>query len=145
MLLTIFRHRLGVSYESHFFGAVGGMLSAFLFRHRDPMPARKVYSWERETEEDEDPVIGDLWKPEYEQKAFSLSAAFQLSWISIGVGRYKALKIHRLKRPLTPTFIVQNALFTQPPDRRLNNTPADPFNTELIANQLVSIDVVEWT
>ena len=61
MLLTIFPGDPGVSFESHFFGALGGALSAYVFRNRDPKPARKRYSWESELEE-EDPVIGDQWR-----------------------------------------------------------------------------------
>lgn len=62
MLLTIFPREPGVSYEYHFFGAVGGVLSALLMRRSDPKPARKVYSWEMEGEEEEDPIIGDEWR-----------------------------------------------------------------------------------
>ncbi|MGI9288247.1 MAG: rhomboid family intramembrane serine protease [Pseudomonadales bacterium] len=62
MLLTIFPRDPEISFEYHFFGAAGGVLAALLFRHWDPLPQRKVYSWDYESEEDEDPVIGDLWK-----------------------------------------------------------------------------------
>ena len=41
---------------------MGGALSAVLFRHWDPLPERKVYSWEREEDGEEDPIIGDEWK-----------------------------------------------------------------------------------
>ena len=61
MLLTIFPGDPGVSFESHFFGALGGALSAYMYRNLDPKPARKHYSWESETDE-EDPVIGDQWR-----------------------------------------------------------------------------------
>lgn len=62
MVLTIFPRDPQVSFEYHFFGAVGGVLAALLFRAYDPQPLKKVYSWDFEAEEEEDPVIGDLWK-----------------------------------------------------------------------------------
>lgn len=64
MLITILPSEPGISYESHFFGAVGGVLAALALRHRDPLPARKRYSWENEsaTDSEEDDIIGDEWK-----------------------------------------------------------------------------------
>lgn len=57
MLMSIFPGEPGISYELHLFGAMMGVLMAFLMRHRDPLPERKRYSWEDENEEDldEDP------------------------------------------------------------------------------------------
>ncbi|UCH40326.1 MAG: rhomboid family intramembrane serine protease [Gammaproteobacteria bacterium] len=43
-----------VSFESHLGGALVGLVSAFLLRHRDPEPRRKQYSWEREDTGDDD-------------------------------------------------------------------------------------------
>ena len=54
MVWTIFPQEPGISYESHFFGAVFGVLAAFLFRDRDPRPPEKKYSWEDEETESED-------------------------------------------------------------------------------------------
>ena len=48
MLLTVLPHEPGVSWQSHLGGALGGILSALLFRHADPVPPRKLYSWELE-------------------------------------------------------------------------------------------------
>lgn len=62
MLLTIFPRDPQVSFEYHLFGAVGGVLAALLFRHWDPKPRTKTYSWDFESDDEEDPVIGDLWK-----------------------------------------------------------------------------------
>ncbi len=62
MVMTIFPRDPGISYEAHFFGAVGGTLAALLFWRNDPRPKIKKYAWEGE--EREDPVIGDLWKQE---------------------------------------------------------------------------------
>jgi len=68
MLMTIFPRAPGVSFESHLFGALTGILCAFLFRHWDPKPVRKTYAWQQQGDEDElpvdeeDPVIGDQWK-----------------------------------------------------------------------------------
>lgn len=68
MLLTILPSDPGVSFESHFFGAVAGTLCAFAFRDRDPRPMRKRFSWERNPDEhgdqEDDPIIGDQWKAE---------------------------------------------------------------------------------
>ncbi len=68
MVLTIFPRDPQISFESHFFGAMGGVLAALLFRSYDPQPLKKVYSWDFESEEEEDPVIGDLWKKRLNEK-----------------------------------------------------------------------------
>lgn len=57
MLITVLPHEPGVSWQSHLGGAVAGVLSALLFRHADPVPPRKRYSWELEDEAGEaDPL-----------------------------------------------------------------------------------------
>ncbi len=55
-----------ISFEAHFFGAVGGALSVLLFRHQDPKPPKKVYEWERAgySTDDED----EYWKIGYSDK-----------------------------------------------------------------------------
>lgn len=50
MVMTIFPREEGVSFEYHLAGAVAGVLAAVLWRRRDPLPARKKYSWELEEE-----------------------------------------------------------------------------------------------
>lgn len=50
MLLTIFPHEAGVSWESHLGGAMAGVLAAFVFRRSDPMLPKRKYSWEIEEE-----------------------------------------------------------------------------------------------
>lgn len=67
MLLTIFPRDPGISYEYHFFGALGGALCAIGFRHWDPKPIQNVFPWESDSEnntvlEEEDPIIGEQWK-----------------------------------------------------------------------------------
>jgi membrane associated rhomboid family serine protease len=54
MVWTIFPQEPGISFESHFFGAVCGVVAAFLFRDRDPHPPEKKYNWEEEDFEDDD-------------------------------------------------------------------------------------------
>jgi membrane associated rhomboid family serine protease len=54
MVWTIFPQEPDISYESHFFGAVTGVLAAFLFRDRDPAPPVKTYDWEGDESESED-------------------------------------------------------------------------------------------
>ncbi|WP_196140806.1 rhomboid family intramembrane serine protease [Aliikangiella sp. G2MR2-5] len=53
-----------ISFESHFFGAVGGVMSAFLFRNLDPKPQRKVYEWEGDEEKGE----SDIWREQSESQ-----------------------------------------------------------------------------
>lgn len=50
MLLTVLPQEPGVSWQSHLGGALAGVVAAVLFRHRDPRPARRRYSWEIEEE-----------------------------------------------------------------------------------------------
>ena len=50
MLLTILPGDPQISWEAHLFGALCGVISAVLWRKRDPMPARKKYSWDLEDE-----------------------------------------------------------------------------------------------
>ena len=50
MLLTVLPREAGVSWQSHLGGALGGVLAAWWFRHRDPLPPRRRYSWEIEDE-----------------------------------------------------------------------------------------------
>jgi len=49
----------GISFESHLFGALSGILAAITLRHRDPPAPRKRYAWEDEDEEDA-PLPGDM-------------------------------------------------------------------------------------
>ena len=51
MIWSIFPQEPGISYEGHFFGAFIGVLAAFLFRDRDPLPPVKEYKWENEDAE----------------------------------------------------------------------------------------------
>ena len=60
MIWGIFPRDPAVSFESHFFGALIGLVLAFMLRNHDPRPPEKRYSWEDKTEED--PIIGDDWK-----------------------------------------------------------------------------------
>jgi membrane associated rhomboid family serine protease len=57
MVATIFPQQPGISHESHFFGAVMGVIAAFVFRHRDPALPEKTYDWER-------PSAGEPWAEE---------------------------------------------------------------------------------
>lgn len=69
MVLTILPRDPGVSFESHFFGALAGAILAYLMRNLDPKPLRTRYAWEQAPgadpeDEADDPVIGDQWKLE---------------------------------------------------------------------------------
>ena len=61
MLLSVFPSEPNISFESHSFGALGGLLSAWLFKSWDLPPARR-YSWDIEPETDDNVAIGDAWK-----------------------------------------------------------------------------------
>ncbi|MBY5920527.1 rhomboid family intramembrane serine protease [Ferrimonas balearica] len=64
MIYSVFPREPGISYESHFAGAVAGIAAALLWWRNDPMPPVKRYDWEgeAEAEPDDDDVIGDLWQ-----------------------------------------------------------------------------------
>jgi len=44
-----------ISFETHLFGALMGVVCAVVFRNRDPKPAERKYSWEIEQEETDKP------------------------------------------------------------------------------------------
>jgi hypothetical protein len=48
MIWGIFPYDPEISYESHFFGAVIGVVLAIVLKNRDPAPPAKKYSWEEE-------------------------------------------------------------------------------------------------
>jgi len=52
MIWGIFPLKPGISFESHFFGAIIGVVLAIVLRNRDPVPLEKKYSWEDETVEE---------------------------------------------------------------------------------------------
>ena len=51
MLMTVLPREVGVSWQAHLGGALGGLLGALLWRRADPVAARRRYSWEIEEEE----------------------------------------------------------------------------------------------
>lgn len=60
MTMTIFPREEYISFEYHFFGALAGVIAAFLWRSVDPLPPVKPYRWELVNEDD--PVIGNEWQ-----------------------------------------------------------------------------------
>lgn len=48
MIWGVFPLAAGISFEYHLFGAIAGILCAFLLRYRDPLPERQRYDWEDE-------------------------------------------------------------------------------------------------
>lgn len=52
MVYTVLPGDPGISWEYHLFGALTGLVAAFLLHGVDPMPEPRQYSWEREDEED---------------------------------------------------------------------------------------------
>ena len=63
MIWGIFPREPGISFESHLFGALLGVVLAFLLRNRDPRPPERRYSWEDDVEDTTDPAIGGAWRP----------------------------------------------------------------------------------
>ncbi|WP_298441066.1 rhomboid family intramembrane serine protease [uncultured Ferrimonas sp.] len=63
MLYGVLPRDPSVSFESHLFGGVGGVLAALWYGRADPLPPRKRYQWEQS---DDDPTDG-LWQQEPEQ------------------------------------------------------------------------------
>jgi membrane associated rhomboid family serine protease len=57
MIWGIFPSEPGISFESHFFGAVIGVVLAIVFKNRDPAPLEKTYSWEDETGEEANETV----------------------------------------------------------------------------------------
>jgi membrane associated rhomboid family serine protease len=64
MVATIFPQQPGISYESHFFGALMGVIAAFVFRHREPALPEKTYDWEHPPADDSQPVTNDTRREE---------------------------------------------------------------------------------
>ena len=54
MIWGLLPTRPGISYESHFFGAMIGLLLAVLLRNLDPYTPEKKYSWEEDENIDSD-------------------------------------------------------------------------------------------
>ena len=52
MVWGIFPNEPGISYESHFFGAMFGIILAILLRNYDPNIPEKEYNWEEDNEDD---------------------------------------------------------------------------------------------
>lgn len=52
MIWGIFPNEPGISYESHFFGAMIGVILAILLRNYDPNSPEKEYNWEEDDEDD---------------------------------------------------------------------------------------------
>ena len=62
MIMSIFPRDPGISYEAHFFGALGGVVAALIFWRQDPKLAEKHYQWQDDEPDRDDPLIGDLWR-----------------------------------------------------------------------------------
>lgn len=62
MIWGIFPNDPRISFESHFFGALMGVVSAFLLRGWDQKPPEKKYDWESGGDSADDSWIGDQWR-----------------------------------------------------------------------------------
>ena len=65
-LMTVLPLQPGVSWQSHLGGAIAGVIAGLLFRHADPSPPRRVYSYELDEAADAetDNRQGDLMPPD---------------------------------------------------------------------------------
>ena len=61
MVATIFPQQPDISYESHFFGALMGVVAAFVFRNREPALPEKTYDWERPPADEYQALTDDWW------------------------------------------------------------------------------------
>jgi membrane associated rhomboid family serine protease len=52
MIWGIFPSAPNISFESHLFGALTGVMLAIVLKNHDPAPVEKKYSWEDETADD---------------------------------------------------------------------------------------------
>lgn len=59
MIWGIFPTKPDISFESHFFGAMIGIVLAILLRNYDPYLPEKKYSWEDEEDEEDDSILDD--------------------------------------------------------------------------------------
>jgi len=59
MIWGIFPSEPGISFESHFFGAMIGIVLAILLRNYDPYSPEKKYSWEEDEDEDDVTIFDD--------------------------------------------------------------------------------------
>ena len=60
MIWGIFPSEPGISFESHLFGAIAGVVLAVVFKNHDPAPLEKKYSWEDEAADEIDEGDDDL-------------------------------------------------------------------------------------
>ncbi|NNJ97072.1 MAG: rhomboid family intramembrane serine protease [Gammaproteobacteria bacterium] len=67
MIWGIFPSKAGISFESHFFGAMIGLILAVVLRHHDPYSPEKHYDWEEddvtELESDQGAINETVRKP----------------------------------------------------------------------------------
>ncbi len=60
MVWGILPTKEGISFETHLFGALLGIMCAIIFRNKDPKPPEKKYSWEQEDEDAVEKNVDDL-------------------------------------------------------------------------------------
>ncbi|MGH8323695.1 MAG: rhomboid family intramembrane serine protease [Steroidobacteraceae bacterium] len=63
MVLAVLPRDPQISFEYHMFGAIAGVLAAFMLHARDPAPPRRRYSWEIEEEEAQDACADNELEP----------------------------------------------------------------------------------
>lgn len=62
MVWGVFPLEDGVSWESHLFGGIAGLLLAFIYRQEGP--EKKMYSWDYDG--DYSPIPEEIWNPDYD-------------------------------------------------------------------------------
>ncbi len=62
MIWGVFPLKDGVSWESHLFGGIAGLLLAFIYRQEGPV--KKKYSWDYDG--DYSPIPEEIWNPDFD-------------------------------------------------------------------------------
>lgn len=62
MTMSIFPREESISFEYHFFGALAGVISAFIWRNSDPKPEVKHYAWEDDYADDDEVYNAEEWQ-----------------------------------------------------------------------------------
>lgn len=71
----IFPIEEGISWEGHLSGAIVGLALAIYYRKAEPTVYVKEKDYFKDESDEEDPIIGDLWKPPSERKPKETSSS----------------------------------------------------------------------
>ena len=100
MLLTVLPGDPDISWESHLFGAVSGVVAALIWRRLDPAPPRKRYSWD--DEEDAMPLESALQAQERDSLEPPPPTQVPVLWHRDAAGTARGTVIPFRPRPRDP-------------------------------------------